>query len=173
MKSDALTMTLLFDYYGDLLTEKQRTFFDLHYNQDLSLSEIAEDAGITRQGVHDTLARAEAILLDMVLLKLEGVDTVEAAAALRGRIVSVRRDDAALAEGRVFVADLLGLPVFDGGREIGKLQDVLTMPAGDVYVVKGEREYLIPAVPAFVEQVDPDAGRIVVHLIEGMASDAV
>jgi len=109
----------------------------------------------------------------MVLLKLEGVDTVEAAAALRGRIVSVRRDDAALAEGRVFVADLLGLPVFDGGREIGKLQDVLTMPAGDVYVVKGEREYLIPAVPAFVEQVDPDAGRIVVHLIEGMASDAV
>jgi len=65
MKSDALTMTLLFDYYGDLLTEKQRTFFDLHYNQDLSLSEIAEDAGITRQGVHDTLARAEAILLDM------------------------------------------------------------------------------------------------------------
>ena len=59
MKSDQLEMTLLFDYYGDLLTEKQKTCFDLHYNQDLSLSEIAEQAGISRQGVHDTLVRAE------------------------------------------------------------------------------------------------------------------
>jgi predicted DNA-binding protein YlxM (UPF0122 family) len=62
MRSDALTMTLLFDYYGDLLTEKQRLCFDLHYNEDLSLGEIADEAGITRQGVHDTLARAEAAL---------------------------------------------------------------------------------------------------------------
>ena len=59
MKHDALTMALLYDYYGELLTEKQRTCFDLYYNQDLSLSEIAEDLGVTRQGVHDTLARAE------------------------------------------------------------------------------------------------------------------
>ena len=65
MKIDALEMTLLFDYYGDLLTEKQRTCFDLHYNQDLSLGEIAEEAGISRQGVHDSLARAEAALLAM------------------------------------------------------------------------------------------------------------
>ena len=62
MKPDAFAMTLLFDYYGELLTEKQKTCFDLYYNQDLSLSEIAEEAGVTRQGVHDTLARAEAIL---------------------------------------------------------------------------------------------------------------
>ena len=62
MKHDALTMALLYDYYGELLTEKQRTCFDLYYNQDLSLSEIAEDLGVTRQGVHDTLARAEAQL---------------------------------------------------------------------------------------------------------------
>ena len=65
MKNDALEMTLLFDYYGDLLTEKQRTCFDLHYNQDLSLGEIAEEAGISRLGVHDSLARAEAALLAM------------------------------------------------------------------------------------------------------------
>lgn len=62
MKGNQLEMTLLFDYYGDLLTEKQKTCFDLYYNQDLSLSEIAEQAGISRQGVHDTLARAEAQL---------------------------------------------------------------------------------------------------------------
>lgn len=65
MKHDAYAMTLLFDYYGELLTEKQKTCFDLYYNQDLSLSEIAEEAGITRQGVHDTLARAESVLQNM------------------------------------------------------------------------------------------------------------
>ena len=64
MKHNALEMTLLLDYYGELLTEKQKTCFDLYYNQDLSLGEIAEEAGISRQGVHDSLARAEALLLD-------------------------------------------------------------------------------------------------------------
>ena len=62
MRSDALTMTLLYDYYGELLTEKQRQLFDLYYNQDYSLSEIASEAGISRQGVHDTLARAGELL---------------------------------------------------------------------------------------------------------------
>lgn len=64
MKHNALEMTLLLDYYGELLTEKQKTCFDLYYNQDLSLGEIAEEAGISRQGVHDSLVRAEALLLD-------------------------------------------------------------------------------------------------------------
>ena len=59
MRADALTMSLLYDYYGELLTEKQRQLFDLYYDQDYSLSEIA---GISRQGVHDTLARAEELL---------------------------------------------------------------------------------------------------------------
>ena len=62
MKHNALQMTLLFDYYGGLLTEKQNTFFDLYYNQDLSLAEIAEEVGISRQGVHDALIKAEAAL---------------------------------------------------------------------------------------------------------------
>ncbi len=64
MRQDALRMSLLFDYYGELLTEKQRRCFDLYYNQDLSLSEIADEAGVTRQGVHDTLSRAAALLED-------------------------------------------------------------------------------------------------------------
>ena len=65
MKQDALAMSLLYDYYGDLLTEKQRACFDLYYNQDLSLSEIAEETGVTRQGVRDTLVRAAALLGNM------------------------------------------------------------------------------------------------------------
>ncbi len=56
--------TMLFDFFGDLLTEKQREYYDLYYNEDLSLSEIAENVGITRQGVHDIIARAEATLQD-------------------------------------------------------------------------------------------------------------
>lgn len=62
MKNDAFSMTLLFDYYGELLTEKQKTYFDLYYNQDFSLAEIAEEEGISRQGVHDALIRTEATL---------------------------------------------------------------------------------------------------------------
>lgn len=62
---EALEMTLLFDYYGDLLTERQRSCVDMRYNQDLSLSEIAEELGVSRQGVYDNLSRAEALLRNM------------------------------------------------------------------------------------------------------------
>jgi len=65
MKQEAFKMSLLLDYYGSLLTEKQKSYFDLYYNQDLSLSEIAEQEGISRQGVHDAITRTEAFLSDM------------------------------------------------------------------------------------------------------------
>lgn len=65
MLPDALEMSLLFDTYGELLTQKQQTCFDLYHNQDLSLTEIAEAEGISRQGVHDSIARAEATLRSM------------------------------------------------------------------------------------------------------------
>lgn len=61
----AFEMTLLFDYYGELLTQRQRMCFDLRYNQDMSLAEIAEELQVSRQGVHDNLSRAEALLLNM------------------------------------------------------------------------------------------------------------
>ena len=62
---DALQMTLLLDYYGDLLTDRQRMCFDLRHNQDLSLAEIAQELNVSRQGVHDNLNRAEALLINM------------------------------------------------------------------------------------------------------------
>ena len=65
MTDKTLQMTLLFDFFGDLLTEKQREYFDLYYNEDLSLSEIAGNVGITRQGVRDAIKRAETQLFDM------------------------------------------------------------------------------------------------------------
>ena len=62
---DALEMTLLYDYYGDLLTERQRMCFELYHDQDLSLAEIAEELKVSRQGVYDNLSRAEATLRNM------------------------------------------------------------------------------------------------------------
>ena len=62
MRRDSLRQGLLLDYYGELLTQKQRLYCDLYYNQDYSLAEIAEQTGISRQGVHDSLLHAEAAL---------------------------------------------------------------------------------------------------------------
>ena len=62
---DAFEMTLLLDYYGGMLTEKQRECFDMRYNQDLSLGEIGELQGVSRQAVCDNLARTEALLRRM------------------------------------------------------------------------------------------------------------
>ena len=65
MKSQAYSMAMLFDFYGDVLTPRQKEFYDLYYNEDLSLAEIAENNGITRQGVRDVIVRAEAIMTDL------------------------------------------------------------------------------------------------------------
>ena len=62
MTDETVLRTMLFDFYGELLTDKQREYFDLHYNADLSLAEIAESSGISRQGVWDIIRRAEATL---------------------------------------------------------------------------------------------------------------
>ena len=65
VKNQAYRMAMLFDFYGDMLTERQREFYDLYYNEDLSLSEIAENYGISRQGVRDVIVRAEATLAEL------------------------------------------------------------------------------------------------------------
>ena len=62
---DAVRMLLLFDYYGEMLTERQRMCLDLRYNQDMSLGEIASELGVSRQGVFDNITRAEAHLQRM------------------------------------------------------------------------------------------------------------
>ena len=62
MEEGRLIRSMLLDFYGELLTEKQRDCFDMHYNEDLSLSEIAEQLGISRQGVWDNIRRAESAL---------------------------------------------------------------------------------------------------------------
>ena len=59
MKNQTYRMTMLFDFYGEVLTPRQKEFFDLYYNEDLSLAEIAENYDISRQGVRDVIVRAD------------------------------------------------------------------------------------------------------------------
>ena len=104
-----------------------------------------------------------------LIAALEGVDDLNAAMALKERVVQIDRADAKLPKGSFFLRDILGASVVDeSGAEIGRLADVLELPGQRVYVVKGETEHLIPAVPAFILATDVDAGRITVRLIEGM-----
>ena len=106
---------------------------------------------------------------NMLLCKLSGVNDMNAAQVMKNKVVCIDRDDARIPEGRVFISDLIGLPVYADGQEIGVLKDVYTGPANDVYIVKGEKEYMIPAVSEFLEDVNVDEGYVRVRLIEGMA----
>ena len=108
-----------------------------------------------------------------VLATLEGVTDVNGAMALKGKTVSIDRTGVVLPEGRHFIADLMGLEVVnaDTGETLGVVADVLTPPAHEVYVVKGEHEYMIPAVDEFLVETNVEAGYIKVRLIEGMRTD--
>ena len=118
--------------------------------------------------------RAARVHKNTVLLTLPGVEDMDAALALKGRSVAIRRTDAHLPEGEFFDEELEGMTVTDAesGAEIGRLRRVLHYPAHDVYEVKGEREYLIPAVPGvFIAGVDADGGTMTVHMQKGLAVD--
>ena len=103
------------------------------------------------------------------LMKLSGVDTMEGAQALRGKTVKVYREDAP--EGIIFAAELIDVDVYAGDTFIGKIYDVLDYPGNKVYVVKGQYEYMIPAVKQFIISTDLDENRMQVQLIEGMRTD--
>ena len=137
----------------------------------------------------ETLAQCRALYIDgrphvptacrvhngCLLVKLPGVDDMDAALALKNKAVAIRRADAALPEGEYFDAELVGLTARDAatGRVLGTVEEVLSYPAHKVYAVRGgEDEYLIPAVPAFVKEIDLSAGIMEIHVWEGMGSHA-
>jgi 16S rRNA processing protein RimM len=103
------------------------------------------------------------------LVKLEGIDTMEAAQAMRGKVIELYRED--IDDEVIFADELKDVEVFADGTCIGKIVDVLDYPGNSVYVVKGEFEYMIPAVSHFVLNTDLEANRMDVKLIEGMRSD--
>ena len=109
-----------------------------------------------------------------VLLTLPGIEDMDAALAMKGKRVSIFRDDAVLPAGEYFDAELEGCSAVDAatGATLGKIARVLTYPAHKVYEVKGEREYLIPAVPGvFIDSVDLDVGIVRIKMMKGLAVD--
>lgn len=106
---------------------------------------------------------------NQLIAQLEGYDDVNAAMTLKNKVIHIDRADAKLPEGRYFLQDLLGMRVVsDSGETLGELADVLDLPQGSVYVVRGTREILIPDVPEFLLNIDAERGEITVHLLEGM-----
>ena len=103
------------------------------------------------------------------LVKLQGIDTVEDAQKLRGKTLELYRED--IDEEVIFAAELIGVEVFADGEKIGKITEVLDYPGNSVYVVKGQYEYMIPAVKQFILSTDVDANRMEVRLIQGMRTD--
>lgn len=108
-----------------------------------------------------------------LLAKLQGVDDMDAALALKGKTVTVRRSDVPLPEGEYFDEELAGLTVRDAetGEELGKVAEVLTYPAHKIYAVRGGKdEYLVPAVPAFIAAIDVPGGIMDIHMWEGLGT---
>ena len=103
------------------------------------------------------------------LVKLSGIDSMEAAQTMRGKVIELYRED--IDDEVIFAAELIGVEVFCDGNSIGKIKDVLDYPGNSVYVVKGEHEYMIPAVKQFILSTDVDGNRMDVKLIEGMRTD--
>lgn len=117
--------------------------------------------------------RSARIHKNFVLVTLDGVEDIDSALPYKNKVVSIARADVDLPEGRHFIADLIGLEVrdADSGEVLGRLEDILSYPAQDIYVVKGEHSYMIPAVDAFIKGHFVEEGYIAVKVLEGMASD--
>ena len=103
------------------------------------------------------------------LVKLSGVDTMEDAQKLRGKVLELYRED--IDEDVIFAAELVGVEVYADDTCIGTIREVLDYPGNAVYVVRGEHEYMIPAVNQFILSTDVKNNTMQVRLIEGMRSD--
>ena len=105
-----------------------------------------------------------------VIAALSGVEGIDASIRLKNKTISVLRCKAGLEEGRYFITDVIGLRAicYDTGKELGIVEDILSLPANNVYIIKGAREILVPAVPEFIKETDLTGGIIKVKLIDGM-----
>lgn len=112
---------------------------------------------------------------NVVILKLEGVETVEAASALRNRVLFMRRADARLSQGTFFISELVGCDVLDADDNsvsYGVLSDVSKTGANDVWhIEKDGREYLIPAIPPVVIKTDVESNKIFIRPLKGIFDD--
>lgn len=123
---------------------------------------------------HNRVAVISAVPVNdnMCKLKIEGVNTVEAAQKLVGQILYLDREDAELPEDSYFIADLIGLPVYDAdsGRLYGKVREILQNGPTDVYLIKTEegKELMFPSIPEVLLNVDIENGKIEIRPLKGL-----
>ncbi len=127
----------------------------------------------TKEGMKELKVNRASVFKQFVIAELDGVNTVDAANALRGKVLHAAREDLKIPEGEYLIAELIGLDVVDvaSGKVYGQLADVLDQGPADIYVVNtpdGER--MMPAVDEFVKGIDPERG-ILVAPIGGMLED--
>lgn len=105
-----------------------------------------------------------------LLFHLEGVPDLDAALGYKGKTAFAHRLDLCLPEGVYLPAELLGMAVLDAetGEELGHIAQVMAYPGHDVYLVKGEKEFMVPAVPAFIAEIDLRADTMKIHVWEGL-----
>lgn len=110
------------------------------------------------------------VFKNMVIAKIEGINTVEEAEKLRNKMLFMHRDDLELDEDTYFIQDLIGMEVkdADSGFVYGKITDVLQNGANDVYVIEGDKEYLVPAIPDVVISTDIDNNIMLIRPLEGL-----
>ena len=142
-------------------------------NSAKDLAELERVFLLEKGGYVEKKVKRASVFKQFVLMDLEGIESEEAANALRNTEVFAAREDLPVEEGSFFIADLIGLPVkhADTNELLGKLVDVNTSNARDLYVVKNQKgEFYIPAVPEFITSIDPDDAiyvRPIPGLIEG------
>ena len=111
----------------------------------------------------------------LLLMVLEGVDSVEKADLYRNKILYLDRDDAALPEGCYFMQDLIGLDVYDADTFVyyGTLTQVMRTGANDVYQITAQdhKNHLIPAVPEFIREIDLEKEKMMIRPIKGIFDD--
>ena len=111
----------------------------------------------------------------IAIVKAKGIDTIEEAEKLRGRVLYINRSDARLAPGEYFIQDLMGLDVIDidTSKSYGKITDVLKTGANDVYQVTDEKkkEYLIPVIDDGVKEIDINGGKVLIKPLKGIFDD--
>lgn len=108
---------------------------------------------------------------NVVLLKVEGIDTIEDALKLKNLYLYAKREDIKLEEGAHFIVDLIGLEVYtEEGKLLGILKEVLKPGANDVYVVENEdkEQILLPVIPDVIKNIDVEGKKVIVHLLDGL-----
>lgn len=133
------------------------------------------DLYLGREHKQVTVISAYPIANDMCKLKIEGVDTVEKAQPLVGSILYLDREDAELPEDTWFIADILGLSVYDAdsGRLYGEVKEIMQNGPTDVYLIRSKegRELMFPAIPEVLINVDIDNGRLEIRPLKGLFED--